>query len=470
MNGIIVKSNEHLGSDVPRGFWRGYAEVLEVEAVPGKQRPYYCKWVKQFFESCSNRDVTARKLEEHLGRIARGKILGWQFVQAVRALRLALCHAGRSAWGRWATKIDWEGWSAKGRELEKEHPTRLRGEIRLEKWMMNEANWNKPHPDEARGLGAIDQMVREKIRVREYAAKTEKSYVSWCVRYARFCYRVLGDGSKIRKEESVGRYVHFLAVVRDVSPSTQKQALCALAFFFKHCLLHEDPQFGTFAKPRKGPRLPVVLSRREVDAVLAGCREPWRLVAELMYGCGMRVSEATRLRIKDLDFERVQIVLRETKGGRERVVPLPGRIEVKLREAVKMAIRVHEEDVAKGTGRVTLPNALERKYRGASKSVPWMWVFPAAGLVRDRKGELRRHHLHEGSMQNVFKQAVEGAGITKRATTHSMRHSFATHLLESGTDIRTVQTLLGHADVSQTMVYLHLERSAAAGVRSPLDR
>ena len=425
--------------------------------------------MKQFFETCSGKEITAGKLEEHLVRLARGQILGWQFCQAVRAMRLALCHAGRSAWGSWAGKVDWKAWIAKGRELEREHPTRLRREVKLENWMRDEELWTRPHPEESRGVGAIEQMVREKIRQQGYAAKTETSYVSWCVRYGRFCYRVLGDGSAIRKEESGGRYIHFLAVVRNVSPSTQKQALCALAFFFKHCLMQEAPDFGEFTKPRTGRRLPVVLSRREVDAVLDGCDEPWRLVAELMYGCGMRVSEATRLRIKDLDFDRGQIVLRETKRGKERVVPLPGSIEKKLREAVESAKRVHEEDVARGTGRVTLPYALERKYKGASKSIAWMWVFPAAGLVRDAQGELRRHHLHEGSMQNVFKQAVQKAGITKRATCHSMRHSFATHLLESGTDIRTVQALLGHADVSQTMIYLHLERRAGAGVRSPLD-
>jgi len=161
--------------------------------------------------------------------------------------------------------------------------------------------------------------------------------------------------------------------------------------------------------------------------------------------------------------------LRETKGGKERVVPLPRRLESKLQAAVEEARRVHEQDVARGTGRVTLPRALERKYRGASTSLPWMWVFPAAGLVIDERGESRRHHLHEGSMQNAFKRAVERTGITRRATPHSMRHSFATHFLEAGTDIRTVQDLMGHVDVSITMVYLHVTKKGGAGVRSPLD-
>jgi len=394
---------------------------------------------------------------------------GWQRMQAVEALRLALCRAADETTRDWARQFDWAGWRGKFRDLERKHPTRLRREITLPQWENFEEQARKPHPEEARGLAWIESEVRRACRKAEYAATTEQGYVSWSLRYARFAYRMLDGPESVRLPESVGRYLEFLAVARDVSPSTQKQALNALAFFFKRCLRQAEVDFGGFVRARSRPHLPVVLSEIELESVIAGLTDPWRLAGELMYGSGLRISECLRLRIKDLDFDRGQIVLRETKGGRERVVPLPRKLEGRLREAVEATRAVHLEDLARGHGRVTLPRALERKYRGAATSFPWKWLFPAAGLVRDSHGELRRHHLHESSMQKAFKRAVDHAGITKRVTCHSLRHTFATHLLERGTDIRTVQELLGHRDVSTTMIYLHVVKANGAGVRSPLD-
>ena len=453
------------------GFWTGYARVLAQEGVPEKQRQYYVRWVERLFQAVGARPLGPQSVEAFLQGIGSMKGLeGWQARQAVDAVRLAVCMAGRKQWGSWAQQVDWTSWKERMRDLEPEHPTRLRREFKPEAWKNQEAKWKVAHPDEARGLAWIEEMVRRQSRCLDFALRTEQGYLEWIRRYAKFCYRVVGRATAIREAQTVGEYLHFLAVVRDVAPGTQKQALNALAFFFKRCLKIDEADFGQFSRARTRQRIPVVLGVGEVRSLLGQLSGCWKLAAELMYGAGLRVSEAMRLRIKDLDFERGQIVLRETKGGGERVVPLPQRLEEPLRKAVEEARRVHEGDRARGEGRVTLPRALERKYRNAATSFPWFWLFPAGKLVRDDKGEMRRHHLHEGSMQKLFKRAVQAARIEKRVTCHSLRHSFATHLLENGTDIRTVQELLGHSDVSTTMIYLHVVRKAGAGVESPLDR
>ncbi|GAA5484819.1 integron integrase [Haloferula sargassicola] len=456
--------------EIPQGFWEGMLRVMAEEGIREHQRPYYCRWVKGLL-GWSSKELTRESTEEYLSRLLRDERLsGWHCAQAVEALRLALCRVGRNRWGDWAREISWAEWREKARELEKEHPTRARREIQVGSWVETQEKWKTPHPEEVKALAMVERLVRSEARAGDFALRTEDSYLQWCRRYTLFVYRVLKGAEDMRKPESVGQYLHFLAMVRDVAPSTQKQALNALSFFFRRCLLQSETDFGDFGLARIRKRLPVVLSEREVSQVLSELGEPWKLVGSLMYGSGLRISEAMRLRVKDLDFDRGQIVLRETKGGRERVVPLPESLEERLRQAVEASRKVHEGDVERGEGRVTLPRAMERKYRGQAKNFPWFWLFPAVKLVRDEQGELRRHHLHEGSMQKLFKEAVHRVGLTKRATSHSLRHSFATHLLERGTDIRTVQELLGHSDVSTTMIYLHVLKKEGAGVKSPLDR
>lgn len=458
------------GSEEESGFWRGFAEVMAEDAIPKNQRPYYCRWVQGLFAEVGAGGVSPTGVEAHVRKVITKGITAWQFRQALDAMRIALCRAGRKEWGSWARQLDWDGWKDLARDLEREHPTRRRAEVKTEAWRALEEKFGKPHPEEDGAIGAIERMVREAARSKDYALRTEQTYTQRCVEYGRFVYRVLGGAEDMRKPDSVGAFLNFLAVVKDVAPATQKSALNALSFFFKRCLGLTETDFGEFGKAAGRQHIPVVMSEAEVREVLGNLKDPWKLAAELMYGSGMRISEVMRLRIKDLDFDRGQIVLRETKGGKERVVPLPRRLEERLREAVKESRRIHERDVERGTGRVTLPRSLERKYPNAGRSLPWMWLFPSASLVRDDRGEMRRHHLHEGSMQNRFRQAVEATEITKRVTCHTLRHSFATHLLEGGTDIRTVQDLLGHADVSTTMIYLHVVKRAGAGVRSPLDR
>ena len=367
-------------TDEPRGFWAGFAEVLAEEGIPSKQRPYYCRWMEGLFKG-TNGLLEREVVESYLASLFKSRSRSeWQVAQAIDAIRLGLCRVGRDRWEAWARQIDWAAWKERSRSLEKVHPTRMRKEYKNAEWLQMEHKWREPHPEEAKAIGATDRLVRDSARNRDFALRTEASYVQWCRRYTRFVYRLLDGAASMRQPDSVGKYLHFLAVVRDVSPATQKQAVNALSFFFKRCLRMEGVDFGEFARARTRQHLPVVMSEDEVSRLLGHMADPWKLAAELMYGSGLRVSECMRLRIKDLDFDRGQIVLRETKGGRERVVPLPDALADRLREAVELAREVHSQDVASGEGWVTLPRALERKYRNAPRSFAWFWLFGVVGF------------------------------------------------------------------------------------------
>jgi len=269
--------------------------------------------------------------------------------------------------------------------------------------------------------------------------------------------------------EGVREFLEHLALDRDVSPATQHQALCGLLFLYRHVLGTELGDISDFAKARRKPRLPVVLSRDEVRGRLAAMTGVEGLVAHILYGSGLRLMEALRLRVKDLDFGRRELLVRAGKGGKDRVTMLPGELEAPLRSAIGSARRWFERDLAEGVADVELPHALARKYPNARHELGWRFVFSAPGLSRcPRTGVFRRHHLHPSRIQRAVRRAQGAAGIVKPAGCHTLRHSFATHLLEDGYDIRTVQELLGHADVSTTMIYTHVLNRGGRGVRSPL--
>lgn len=311
------------------------------------------------------------------------------------------------------------------------------------------------------------QAVRHKARARRLSLRTERAYVAWIRRYIRFHgWRhpaTLG-------EDEVVAFLNHLVVERRVAPSTQSQALCALLFLYNHVL---DRPLGRlrdmrWARPRA--RVPVVLTRDEVSRVLAELRGvPW-LVAMLLYGSGLRLLEALQLRVKDVDLVVGEVRVRDTKGGRPRVTVLPAAVREPLAQHLQAVRRKHQRDLARGAGRVVLPGALAVKYPNAAVEWVWQWVFPATRAHVDRvSGERRWHHLHESVVQRAMKAAVRASGIGKRASCHTLRHSFATHLLESGYDIRTVQELLGHKDVRTTMVYTHVLNRGGLGVKSPAD-
>ncbi len=265
-------------------------------------------------------------------------------------------------------------------------------------------------------------------------------------------------------------YLEYLAVERKVSLSTPRQALNALVFFYDQALKEPLGLIGDFAPARKPKRLPVVLTKNEIDRLLEALSEPYSLMAGLLYGAGLRLMECIRLRVQDIDFEQNQILVRDGKGGKDRVTILPDKYQPALRKHLERVRSVHNEDLEKGFGEVYIPPALERKYKNAVREWGWQYVFPAGRLSADpRSGKIRRHHMHSTGLQKAIKTAARKAGLTKRASCHTLRHSFATHLLEAGYDIRTVQELLGHSDVSTTMIYTHVLNRPGIAVRSPAD-
>jgi len=308
--------------------------------------------------------------------------------------------------------------------------------------------------------------VREELRVRRYSHRTEATYVSWIIRFIRF--HDLRNPAEMGTAE-IEAFLTDLAVRRRVAASTQNQALSALLFLFRE-VLEVDPATIRATRARRGKRLPTVLSREEIASLLPSLRGSYRLMGELMYGSGLRLMECCRLRVKDVDLDRNQLVVRMGKGDRDRSTILPGAVRSRLRMQLEQVAQLHERDLRHGCGSAVLPPGLAVKLSTASSDLGWQFVFPSASLSTDPRGsERRRHHVHSSSVQRALRQAAVVAGIRKRVTPHVLRHSFATHLLESGTDIRTLQKLLGHKDVSTTMIYTHVTRDGALGVLSPLD-
>lgn len=312
----------------------------------------------------------------------------------------------------------------------------------------------------------LDQ-VRARCRVRHMSLRTERVYIQWARRF------ILANGKRHPRDMGaveVEAFLSHLAVHGDVAASTQNQALSALLFLYRQVLGIELPWMESVVRAKRPQRIPVVLSRDEVARLLAMLEGPVWLMAALLYGTGMRLMECVRLRVKDVDFGRGEICVRDGKGGKDRRVPLPMRLREVLTARIARVRIVHGQDLLSGHGSVGLPHALARKYPNAPREFGWQYVFPAIKLSIDpRSGEERRHHVDESGLQRAVKGARGRAGIDKPATCHTLRHSFATHLLESGHDIRTVQELLGHKDVATTQIYTHVLGRGAGGVLSPLD-
>ncbi|MGI8499349.1 MAG: integron integrase [Gemmatimonadaceae bacterium] len=322
------------------------------------------------------------------------------------------------------------------------------------------------HGDPARRFRLME-LVRLRLRERRYAPRTVEAYVFWIRRF------ILHHGRRHPRElsaDAVRAFLSHLATVDRVAASTQNQALAALTFLYDAVLRQPLERIDGIAPARRSRRVPVVLSQREVRALLGRMRDPSRLCATLMYGSGLRILECLSLRVKDIDLDRHEIVVRGGKGGKDRRTPLPDRSVGPLREWLAERERAHRAD-RRADVRVTgLGDSLERKLHTAAVDYSWSYVFPASRAFVDEQGVRRRHHLHESAVQRAIRNTAVGAGLRKRITSHALRHSFATHLLEAGADIRTIQELLGHTDVRTTMIYTHVLNRGGLGVQSPVDR
>ena len=334
--------------------------------------------------------------------------------------------------------------------------------------MSTESNRAGPIPDARIGGPRLLTRVHEAIRVRHYSRRTEEAYVHWIKRLIYFHGKRHPD---TMGEAEVTAFLNHLAADRHVAAATQNQALSAILFLYKAVLGRELLWLDGVQRPTRPPRVPVVLTRAEVERLLVSLSGTKWLIASLLYGAGLRVMEGLRLRVKDVELSYRQVLVRDGKGEKDRVTVLPEKLVEPLRAHLERVRLLHARDLREGFGEVSLPYALARKYPRAGKEWHWQYVFPSGHRSADPEdGTMRRHHLYDSVPQRAIKEAARTAGIAKPVSCHTLRHSFATHLLESGSDIRTVQELLGHSDVSTTMIYTHVLNKGGRGVTSPLDR
>ena len=461
----------------PNPQWpKGYFEVLDELQIPAKLQTFFAQWVRLFFNRMlgdrRRQDLGWREIEAFLSDLAgRDEVASWQLTQAQDALTIyyeqfrgiALENVSESDPGGKKSEVrDQRSKSAGGPAADKKIP--------LPKAVRKTAS--VPTPARKGDAGtvnwrALHAAVRDTLRLKHYAYRTEKSYLHWIKRFVEYHHD--------RKPSTMGAseihaFLSHLAVNLDVSASTQNQALNAIVFLYRDVLKREAGDFHDFQRARVRRRLPVVLSRSEVNRLLACMEGLDALIAMLLYGTGMRISEALRLRVKDVDMERNEITVRGGKGDKDRRVPLPGRIKTDLVNHLLLGKRDYELDREIGMHEVEIPPALSRKYPHAKYEWKWQYVFAADGYSKDPySGVRRRHHYDPQRIQRAMRAALREAKITKRVTPHTLRHCFATHLLEAGHDIRTVQDLLGHSDVTTTQIYTHVLNRGPLGVLSPAD-
>jgi len=449
-------------------FWSKYLEILSQRGIKESARHWYVKRAEAFVRAAQGKkllDHAAEDINHYLEEQGRKDgILDWHFLQIVNAIQILLQTANAAC----VSQVNWEYWRNSAHGLTSAHPT-----IAREGGILPSA---KPHGQaplldavRARHGKFLDELVAV-IRQRNYSIRTEQAYLGWVCRFLLF----IGEKEVAAVGEAeIASFLQDLAVRGQVAASTQNQALNGLVFFFTQVVKREVGMLGDFVRAKRPRRLPVVLSRAEASRLLQELQKlsPLHyLMAALLYGTGMRLMECVRLRVQDVDFDQNLIMVRDGKGLKDRVVPLPRSLRPLLVEQLDEIRRLHQEDLALGLGEVFLPDALTRKYPNAPKEWIWQYVFPSRRLSMDpRSGETRRHHIHENGLQKSVKKAAMAASISKRVNCHALRHSFATHLLESGHDIRTIQELLGHADVSTTMIYTHVLGRGGHGVLSPLD-
>jgi len=446
-------------------FWDKYIEKTKLYNISDGTARWYVRNAEQYIKahSAKLKHHTAQTVDEYLHAKGRNVHLkDWQYSQLVDALKILFFDV---LGVKWAADYSWEGSIERAQSLQDSHASN--GCLALSEELKSDAKDSFQQSIKSTFPDVFELFISE-IRCRNYSIRTEQSYVAWLCRYIAFHKKQHPD---LLSEEHIASYLTHLAVNRMVSSSTQRQALNAIIFLYKQIYKRNYEDIGSFTLSKKPLRLPVVLSKNEVKKLLTRVDDPvYHLMASLLYGCGMRLMECVRLRVLDIDFDYKQIMVRNAKGNKDRVVPLPDALVVSLSEQIKSVREVHIKDLEDGFGEVYLPFALTRKFPNAAKEIIWQYVFPSSRLSVDpRSKKTRRHHIHENGLQKRVKKSAMETAISKKVNCHSLRHSFATHLLESGYDIRTVQELLGHADVSTTMIYTHVLNKPGVSVNSPLD-
>jgi len=445
-----------------------YLNCLSAEAIPPKSRPYYVIRLNQFIKAIAGADPnsldeqTIQNILISFGR--QDNLKDWQFAQLVDAVRIYFtCLLNATV----ASRVDWSYWKISARSVNANHSSTAR-ESRPEELVRQKVR---------QGKGALSQVRQQHeelivrfvtdIRARGYAYRTEQVYEQWVCRYIVFCG---GISPEEAGADAVVGFLNELVVSNNVSASTQNQALNALVFLYKNVLQMPLGLLENLARSKRTKAIPVVLTRQEVKRLLSQL-DGWQLqIVSLLYGTGMRLMEGLTLRVKDIDFEYGRIHVSQAKGKKDRFVPLPQQLIEGLKTQIDIVSALHQQDLESGHGEVLMPNALEKKFPNAPRELRWQFLYPSGRLSVDpRSGKVRRHHLHESGLQRAVKLAAERSKINKRVGCHTLRHCFATHLLETGHDIRTVQELLGHSDVATTMIYTHVLNRPGITVTSPLD-
>ena len=442
-------------------FWGKYRLSVLKQHVPKKSVVWYLRWVRAFEKALPGISLNERSKEnvqDYMDSLVRrNQYKEWQLDQVNDALSILFRECLVVPWAKpWPITIN--SFTSDDKLLYLNH-----GNNRKTDKLRDTPNWN--------GLEIrfpeLPDKIRTVLRTLHYAYKTEQTYMEWICRFLNF------NGQKnldALGAEDVRLYLEYLATARSVAAATQRLALNAVVFLFSKILNRPLGEIGLYEKAKRPKRLPVVLTRNEVNGVLDQLSGTYAIMAGLLYGSGLRLMECLRLRVKDIDFELRQIVVREGKGAKDRVTVLPEKHLNDLKEHLKEIKRQHDDDLKRGYGEIFLWPSLERKYPNIVKEWGWQYVFPSKNVTVDPRSEkARRHHIHEASIQRAIKNAVRKAKIIKQASCHTLRHSFATHLLEAGYDIRTVQELLGHSDVSTTMIYTHVLNKPGLAVKSPAD-
>ncbi len=462
---MSLKYTNNQSSSHHSPFWKAYLEVLNKNHILYKNADWHCRRAERFLAWLPNFPAsppTSKQVEEYFEKmLATDSLSDWQCSQIVNAL----CYLIRDTLKiDWAADFDWVYWLGIAKTVDSSHDT-LAHELDIPELIQKATSGMDQSLLNHYG-DVLHEVVRF-LRLNHYAIKTEKAYLSWICRFLSFTG---GSSFDTLGVPEVKAFLEYLVLSRKVSVNTQKQALNALAFLFNKVAKRPLGDIGQFVNATRPRKLPVVLSIDEVRAVFAHLNGNHVLMTGLLYGAGLRLMECVRLRVQDIDFSYHEITVRSGKGFKDRRVPLPEKYVDDLKAQLEHVKKTHIEDLQKGASGVFLPDALSRKYPNAGKELRWQYLFPAIRLSVDPlRGVVRRHHIHQTSLQKAIKQAGDRAGITKRVHSHVFRHSFATHLLEAGYDIRTVQELLGHADVTTTMIYTHVLNKPGNNIRSPAD-